>query len=993
MRLRSLPLLTSLMILAGAGAARSQEPAALLKAIQESRLDAGRAVTLKKVKLNAGLGLLNLEDGILVPAMPATTDGVSPTELVFLGKGRIEMDAPDKIEAGQLELFTGAPRLDESFTEAVLVVGSDAAVTALLRKPAAQLDEATRQRADALWGEWRKKREREIFDVDGGILLDALKDPLSAGYFGAWFRGGSRGDFLYFVEPDEQEQVKLGRFVPIDATDKEKRKIEKEIQKAQRKGRLVGLEVGDLGQWDTWVSASLRGSSGQAVPGTPAFEPKKYTLEARLTQPGLRLSGKARIDLVPVVAGSRAVELTLPEDFQVERVTDAGGQALFFHRNDSGLTVILPQAVAAGETPAVVVEYSGRPIEKDFNLTTLAYTEHWFPHAGLADRATYEATFRWPKGFGLVASGRRLDGGDEADGTHWERRSLEVPSQGFSFEVGHFDVETARAGHIQVTFAFGSGSTTLTGRSSRDDVKKAVTESLAYYEEIFGPYPLDELTVSTANRSFSQGLLSFVTISDLYLGNFGVWSWYFGLEDRRLVIAHEIAHQWWGNMVGWASDRDQWISEAMASYSAYLYGKNRLKDGLSGRDLTSGWQEELTSSLENGRSIESLGPVALGGRLDSSLSGDAYRVIVYKKGAVVLDMLSRLLGEENFPKVLRQVIKVSTGKSISTADLFSMIEQVTSTELDDFAQQFVYGTGLPEVFYSYRFEKNGQGWVAKGQARQTTPYNVRYKVVRTGRGTWDVPEEAVQQIDVRTSALVVPVEIEIYNPKEPKGKGKDGANEIVRGHILLKGESTDFAIDVEHEPKAFWLDRRARVFGLFYDESRNPKQALYSQAAKASEAGRKEEAEKLYAQALAAPEPAPESESGATVYWQDIQWARRILNARIESSRAFLLMDLDRDDEADAAIGRARRVVRDDLRLDRMQARLEVRRGRYEKAYQLLRRGDRHDVLDAQDYALLAVAARETGHAKEYEEALKKARENGVDVSALTAAPSAPSGP
>ncbi len=768
MRLHRTLLLIFLMILGGVGTARSQEPAALLKAIQESRLDAGRAVTLKKVKLNVGLGLLNLEDGVLVPSV---AEGMSPVELVFLGKGHIEMDAPDKIEAGQLELFTGTPRLDESFTEAVLMVGSDAAVTALLRKPPAQLDEATRQRADALWGEWRKKREREIFDVDRGILLDALKDPLSAGYFGAWFRGGSRGDFLYFVQPGEQEQVKLGRFVPIDATEKEKRKIEKQIRKAQRRGRFVGLEVDDLGQWDTWVSASLRGPSGQPVPGTPAFEPKKYTLEARLTQPGLRLAGKARIDLAPVVAGSRAVELTLPEEFQVERVEDVQGKALFFHRNESGLTVLLPQAAAAGETPAVVVEYTGRPIEKDFNLTTLAYTEHWFPHAGLVDRATYEATFRWPKGFDLVASGRRMDGGEEADGTRWERRSLEAPSQGFSFEVGHFDVETARAGHVQVTFAFGSGSTTLKGRSGREDVKKAVTESLLYYEAVFGPYPLDELTVSTVNRGFSQGLLGFVTISDFYLNNFGVWNWYFGLEDRRLVIAHEIAHQWWGNLVGWASDRDQWISEAMASYSAYLYGKDRLKNELSGRDLTSGWQEELTSSLENGRSIESLGPVVLGGRLDSSLSGDAYQVIVYKKGAVVLDMLARLLGEENFPKVLRQVIKVSTGKSISTADLFSMIEQVTSTELDDFAQQFVYGTGLPEVFYSYRFEKNGQGWVAKGQARQTTPYNVRYKVVRTGRGTWDVPEEAVQQIDVRTSALGVPGEIVVDHGEEGKGKG------------------------------------------------------------------------------------------------------------------------------------------------------------------------------------------------------------------------------
>jgi hypothetical protein len=990
--IRSL-LLTALAVLGAAVPAWPQEvpagpqalagapdPAALQRELAASRLDLGRGVSLKKVKLNVGLALLNLDDGILVPAV---AEGMDPVELVFLGKGRIEMEAPNEVEAGQLELFTGAPRLDESFQEAVLVVASDAAVNALLRKPAAQPDEATRQRADALWAEWRKKREREIFNVDRGILLDALKDPLGAGYFASWFRGGERGDFLYRVEADEREQVTLGRFVPLDLTEKEKRKGEKVIRREQRKGRLIGLEVDDLGHWDTWLSAALRNSAGKAVTGTPAFEPKKYTLDVHLTQPGLRLSGKARIDLETVIPGSRVVELDLPEDLQVARVTDRAGKDLFFHRNLDDVTIILPRAPADGETTVVLVEYAGNPIAKDFNLTILLDTDHWYPHAGLIDQATYEGTFHWPKGFDLVASGRRVDGGQEADGTHWERRVLPVPTQGFSFEVGHFELETAQAGHILVTFAFEAGSS-WGGRNLREEVKKTVTASLALYEEAFGPYPLDWMTVSTANRSFSQGLLGFVTLSNFQFLD-PIWSRYFGLEDRRLVVAHEVAHQWWGHLVGWTSDRDQWISEAMASYSASLYAKNVLKNELTGFDLTGKWQENLTSSVVNGRAVESLGPVVLGARLNSSLSGYAYGLIVYKKGAVVLEMLARLLGEENFPKILRQVVKASSGKQISTEDLFAMIETVTSTELDDFARQFIYGTGLPEVFYTYRFEKSGKGWVVKGQARQETPFQWRYKVARTDRGTWDVPGEAARRIDAQDSSLVVPVEIAVYDPGQKKGEGKDGANQIIRGHILVKGASTDFTIDVEHEPKGFWLDRNARVFGLFHDAAKNPKKTLYSLASQASAAGRKEEAEKLFAQALEAKEPEPEAEPGETIYWQDIQWQRRLLNARIEASRAFLLMDLGRDEEADAAIGRARRVVRDDLLLDRMQARLEVRRGRYDKAYQLLRRGSRHEVLDAQDYALLAIAARETGHTDEADEALKKARENGVDVAALTA--------
>lgn len=961
--------------------ARPADPAALLRSIAESRLDPSRAVALRNVKLNIGLAMLNLEDGILVPAV---AEGVSPIELVFLGKGRIEMDAPDTIEAGQLELFTGAPRLGESFQEAVLVIGSDAAVSALLRKPAVQPDESTRQRVDALWGEWRKKREREIFNVDRGILLDALKDPLASGYFGAWFRGGDLGDFLYFVEPDEQEQVTLGRFVPLDATRKEKRQIEKEIRRRQRKGRALGLEVEDLGDWDTWAAAALRDSSGQPAPGTPAFEPTKYTLDVRLTEPGLHLSGKARIDLQPVLRGSRAVDLSLPRDFVVARVTDETGKNLFFHRGERWLTVILPEPPADGEATTVLVDYAGNPIGKNWNLTALLPTASWYPRAGLIDRASYEATFHWPKGFDLVAGGRRVDGGQEADGARWERRVLEVPSQAFSFEVGHFDVETAKAGHVQVTFAFGSAGVP-TSRSAKEEVKRTVTDALSYFEEVFGPYPLDELTVTTVPREFSQGFLSFVTLADIFLmGDSATWIRFAPGEDRRLVVAHEIAHQWWGNQVGWTSYRDQWISEAMASYSATLYARDRLKDKLSG-DLTANWREDLSLSAPNGRPVESLGPVVLGSRLDSSLADDAYRLIVYKKGAVVLEMLARLLGEENFPKILRQVVKASTGKRISTADLFSMIETVAATELDEFARLFVYGTGLPEFFYTYHFEKNGNGWIVKGQVRQETPYEFRYKVTRTGRGAWDVRSEGVPRVDVQKSMAVVPVEIAVYNPAQKKGKGTDGANEGVRGHVLLKGESIELAIAVEYEPKGFWMDPKAQVWGLFYDESRNPKLALYSQATKAAAAGRTEEAEKLYARALAIEESA--FQTGAPVVYRNIQWDRRFLNALIEISWASSLMDLDRDDEADTVISRSRRgvrVVKELLLLDRMQARLEVRRGRYERAYRLLQ-WDR-DLLDAQDYALLAIAARETGHAEESEDALKKAKENGVDVSVLNGA-------
>ncbi len=229
---------------------------------------------------------------------------------------------------------------------------------------------------------------------------------------------------------------------------------------------------------------------------------------------------------------------------------------------------------------------------------------------------------------------------------------------------------------------------------------------------MFGPYPLDELTVVTVPRSYSQATLGFVTLSSLMMYDLEVLNLIFRQEDRRTVIAHEVAHQWWAHQVGWSSYRDQWISEAVANYAALLFARNRLdwKDRY-GLGPTAGWQEALSSTTSDGRTIESIGPVVLGERLFSSRSGDAYEPIVYRKGAVILDMLARTLGEENFPKVLRQIVKAAGNRPISTGDFLTIMEKVTSVDLDWFAKQYVYGTGPARGLLQLPVRAQGRGQV------------------------------------------------------------------------------------------------------------------------------------------------------------------------------------------------------------------------------------------------------------------------------------------
>lgn len=981
-----------LFAFAAVAQAQTPDPASLLKEMAAAKLEPSRAVSLKNLKLGTGMGMLYLDDGVLIPS---TAVGGKTVEMVFLGKGRIGVDPPDDIEAGQLELFTGGTRLEEEFTEMVMVLGLDAATDAILRKPkVAQLDPAPARRAEELFTKWKGGSERKVLNVDAAVLRDVIGDVAYQGFFAAWFRGVELGEFLYLVEPDAEEQVTIGGFKPLEATEKEKRKTARELERAQRRGRFIGVDMDDLllGQWDTWFSSSLRGRDGKSSPGLATFEPEKYTLDITLADGDLKLTGRARLDLKPTVRGSRAVALRLNNDLKVEEVTDGSGAPLFFLRSGRYLTVFLPSAPADHERPVVVVEYSGRMVEKDGGSFALYDTLEWYPHAGTVDRAPYDVTFHWPKRLELLSSGRRLDGG-EKDGRRWERRTFDIPVAGFAFEVGKYRIETAKAGHVQVRLAFDPDVNRM-GKDAREEITKTVTDSLVYFEEVFGPYPLDEMTVVTVPRSFSQAMLGFVTLSSTMMLDLDFWNLFFGLEDRRTVIAHEIAHQWWGHRVGWVGYRDQWISEAMANYAALHYARKKLdwKDRY-GLGPTTGWQYILTDTTADGRVIESLGPVVLGQRLISSRADGAYQAIVYHKGAVILDMLARTLGEENFLKVMKQIVKVADNRSISTADFLSLIERITTAELDWFADQFVYGTGLPEVYYNYRIEPKPDGkWVVRGEARQQSPYRFRYRAVKTAAGGFDVTREKLDQIQMKqSSTLVVPVDVTVYDPaREGKKKDKAVGNATVQGNIMLQGEKTDFAIDVDYEPKGFWLNRRNEVFGLFFNESRNPKRVLYYRGLDAAAAGKTAEAEAFFAQALEAavesvPDPGAAREKGV------LKEEGRLLDAQIEIRRTRLYLDQGRLSEALAAFDRARRLLgayrgwfQEELKI--LESRLEMSRGIYDKAFKRLNKGLlRGGGLDSTEgYVLLAIAAKETSHKEAFDEAIKAAKENGADVGVLT---------
>ncbi len=986
-----------------AGTAQAQPPAgeppspdALWQKIDATRLETERAVEVRDLVLNTGMALFKIERGVVFPTTPA---GERSVEMVFQGQATLVLEPPDEIEAGQLDLFTGSRSLEEPIEEAVLVVNLDAATDAIFGRPPAEgLDAQATRRAEETFERWRARPERKLFGVELAIFRDAFGDPLYEGYFAGWFRSQELEDILYLVDPNAQEQVTLGHFTALDATGRQERKLKRSLHRQQRKGRLIGVSIDDLGVWDTWLSAARRDSDGQESPGTKAFEPRHYELDLVIADPRFELHGRTRLYLQPLSELTRIVELELHSDLVVEKVRDGDGTELFFRQAGGEVLAVLPRAPQPGEELVLEVEYAGRLIDKAASKSwALRDTTHWYPHAGTVDLATYDVTLHWPKKLDLIAAGRLVDSGTDAAGRRFERRRLDHRTFAFGFEVGRFNVLSGHAGDVEITLACDATGSRVIDKRSREELLATIADALDYFADTFGPYPMDRIAVVTVPRAVSQSLLGFVTLSSVAMIEENWLTWLFGFEDRRTVVAHEIAHQWWGHVVAWQSYRDQWISEAMANYAALLYARHRLKDRF-GFGPTSGWQQELTRTVGNGRPVESLGPLVLGERLASSVSFDAYQSIVYKKGAVVLDMLARAFGEQTFLEILRRVASEVAFRQISTPLLIDSIEQISGRQLDDFAQQFIFGTGLPEVYYSYTFARAADGWRVDAEARQQAPWRYDYRLTERPDGALDVTRRRLDQTEIDDSTLYVPFQVTMFKPgvrqsAAEKRLGLDpevSGNARLIGHVALTGAVTQFSIPIEFEPKELFLDPRAEVFARFFNERRFPKRMLYYQGLDRAAAGSHDDATELFSQALAA-EVFSGPHYGSAPQDEDLEAEGERLDAWIRLQLARLYLDQGRAADARVVFDRlerqAGRAVRQGLgsQLRNQLARLAIQEGDAERAYKELRKpvlklGARGPV---EGLLLLAVAARDAGHAEDFATALDAAIEKGADVTLL----------
>jgi aminopeptidase N len=225
---------------------------------------------------------------------------------------------------------------------------------------------------------------------------------------------------------------------------------------------------------------------------------------------------------------------------------------------------------------------------------------------------------------------------------------------------------------------------------------------LRFYESRFGPYPYESLSIIHRiwQESGGHSPASFIVLNQLpriqgvrlKMANSPVnmtrWSEYY--------LAHEIAHQWWGQGVTWDRHHDHWISEGMAQFSTILYLREKHGESAFSNILKkmSSWTKKKAK----------WGPIIFGSRI-SHFDFFAFQSIVYNKSSLVLNMLKDLLGDEVFFQGVKEFFDRNKYQAARTNDFIAALSKISQKDLEPFFSSWFESYTLPEIKVSNSVEK------------------------------------------------------------------------------------------------------------------------------------------------------------------------------------------------------------------------------------------------------------------------------------------------
>jgi hypothetical protein len=707
-------------------------------------LPAGDAVTVSNFELHRDAATFAFARGDF--AFYGEVNG-KVTGAVFRGQGHFHLTPPTPEERHNLKILTKTEEFDEDFDRVVLRFTDDTAKEIHAAAAAkAQPDIVFGQSAE----EYRDfQRKKLLQNIDLRLLEDVLS-PSQSGFFLAAIRGSTNRHLVLTIDPHG--------------------------------ARRVSPEEVSLLSWSDWgetYPAAFPSKQGSVGPGAGhdqqngTYRITHEDLDISIEKNGF-LTGSALVHLTALEDGIAVVRLSLYPTLRVSRVETAQGDPLDYvqekKEEDADFGLILPSPLKKGESVAVRINYGGKDVvqnEGGANYYPMA-RESWYPNAarGLGDYATYTMRFHVPKGLQLIATGTRLSETNDGKLTTSEWKT-DVPLAVVGFNLGKFAMKEAEVDVKNGDKLTIAGYANTTPPDSMARVEPAMERDidagtqgapLGNFSAVsMLPMQLSEARVAAELYNTYYGPLPFarVAVTQQYACNYGQ-SWpmlvylpicgfldktqqhFMGLRPDdmywKVVTPHEVAHQWWGQTVGFRSYRDQWMSEGFADASATIFLQSTQPKPDNFRDFWKQQRRLLTEKNAQGFRPIDVGPVTMGFRLSTERAGwNVYRDLVYPKGAYILHMIRMMMwtpqdGDTQFKAMMHDFLAAYRLQAATTEDFKAVVEKHMSSgmdldgnhRLDWFFNQYVYGTDLP----AYHFESQV---IQKGDAT-----SLHFKITQSG---------------------------------------------------------------------------------------------------------------------------------------------------------------------------------------------------------------------------------------------------------------------
>jgi hypothetical protein len=423
--------------------------------------------------------------------------------------------------------------------------------------------------------------------------------------------------------------------------------------------------------------------------------------------------GEVGIYGYPTTAPLDSVIVNLSTSLTVDSVYNSAGNLIFDHA-DHHLTVSLDRIYASGEQFGFTVVYHGPPDDEDdpgmyffehngtpFITTSTEpyYSRSWWPCNDIPLDKADSVDIRIRADNGLVVSSIGLivsdiDNGDGTHTIHWRHR-YPIVTYLVALAITEFDIwedyyiysPTDSMPIVNYVLPdFYDSSLAILGDTPN---------MLAVFADMFGEYPFLIEKYGHAHWGTGGGGMEHQTNTFL------------GAGCGEYVVVHEAAHQWWGDMITCRSWAHIWLNEGFASYCEALYYET-----VYGRDYYHAYMEamEFFGSPPDGSIVIA----------DTSAEWHFFSPNSYDKGAWVLHMLRRIIGDEHLFNIFKQYYNTFAYQSVATEDFQDICESVTGMDLDFFFQQWLYGDCYPIYTHSYYTEESpGGGWDTYVHLRQT----------------------------------------------------------------------------------------------------------------------------------------------------------------------------------------------------------------------------------------------------------------------------------